>query len=70
MGSTAARLVLGRVSWSPADQHGRQLTWLAAGGLLVGVVLAVSGPPRIDLHGPLHHLGIMDPMCGMTRGVI
>ena len=70
MGSSAPRRGLGRVGWSPVDHQGRQLTWLAAGGLLVGVVLAVTGPPRIDLHGPLHHLGIMDPLCGMTRGVI
>jgi hypothetical protein len=22
------------------------------------------------LHGPLHYLGIMDPLCGMTRGTV
>jgi hypothetical protein len=70
MGSSAARRVLGRVGWSPVDRSGPQLTWLAAGGLLVGAVLAVAGSPPIDPHGPLHHLGIMDPLCGMTRGVI
>jgi Protein of unknown function (DUF2752) len=69
MGSTARR-VLNCVGWSPVDRSGPQLTWLAAGGLLVGVALAVTGPPPIDLHGPLHHLGIMDPVCGMTRGVV
>ncbi len=25
------------------------------------------GLPPVDLHGPLHHLGIMDPLCGGTR---
>jgi hypothetical protein len=69
MGSTARRAV-GRVSWSPVDRSGPQLTWLTAGGLLVGAALVVTGPLPIDLHGPLHHLGIMDPVCGMTRGVI
>jgi hypothetical protein len=33
------------------------------------VVLAVVGLPPIDLHGPLHYLGIMDPLCGGTRSV-
>ena len=43
----------------------------AAGGLLVAAVLAVTGSPPIDLHNPLHRwYGIMDPACGMTRGVI
>jgi Protein of unknown function (DUF2752) len=70
MGSTAARRTLGRVGWSPVDHYGRQSTWLAAGGLLVGAVLAVTGPIPIGLHGPLHYLGIMDPVCGMTRGVV
>jgi hypothetical protein len=70
MGRTTARRAVGLVGWSPVDRHGPQLTWLAAGGLLVGVVLAVTGPPPVDLHGPLHYLGIMDPLCGMTRGVI
>jgi hypothetical protein len=70
MDSTAARRAFGRVGWSPIDRSGPQLTWLAAGGLLVGAALAVTGLPAIDLHGPQHHLGIMDPVCGMTRGVI
>jgi hypothetical protein len=57
MGSTAARRAFGRVGWSPVDRSGPQLTRLAAGGLLAGAALAVTGPPPIDLHGPLHHLG-------------
>lgn len=29
--------------------------------------MALFGLPPVDLHGPLHHLGIMDPLCGGTR---
>jgi hypothetical protein len=32
-------------------------------------MLAIFGLPPVDLHLPPHHLGIMDPACGMTRGV-
>ncbi|MQA01963.1 MAG: DUF2752 domain-containing protein [Streptosporangiales bacterium] len=52
-----------------ADRH-RGLFVLAVGGLLVGAAMAVFGLPPLDLHGPLHNLfGIMDPLCGGTRGV-
>src|SRR6266487_3544477 len=37
---------------------------------LACAIFAVTGPPPLDLHGPLHYLGIMDPLCGMTRGVL
>src|SRR6266536_2829238 len=60
---------LARLAWAPVDHH-RRLTHLAVGGLLAGAILAVTGPPPLDLHGPLHYLGIMDPGCGMTRGVL
>jgi hypothetical protein len=33
-------------------------------------LLAVVGLPPVDIHGPLHYLGIMGPTCGMTRGVM
>jgi hypothetical protein len=29
--------------------------------------MAVFGLPPVDLHGLLHHVGIMDPLCGGTR---
>lgn len=29
--------------------------------------MAVFGLPPVDLHGPLHHAGIMDPLCVGTR---
>lgn len=56
--------------WEWADRNGhRVLTWLAVVGLAAGAGLAVFGLPGADLHGPLHYLGIMDPLCGATRGV-
>jgi hypothetical protein len=62
------RLPVG-LRWEREDRH-PTLAPLAAAGLLVAGVLAVVGLPRVDLHGPLHHLGIMDPLCGMTRGTV
>jgi hypothetical protein len=50
------------------DGH-RVLTWLAPLGVVAGMSLAVLGLPTADLHGPLHYLGLMDPLCGATRGV-
>lgn len=40
----------------------------AAVGLAVGALLATFGMPPLDLHAPPHYWGIMDPLCGMTRG--
>ncbi|WP_408638842.1 MULTISPECIES: DUF2752 domain-containing protein [Nocardia] len=34
---------------------------------LAGTALRVVGVPSLDLHGPTHHLGLMDPFCGGTR---
>ncbi|OJV78723.1 MAG: hypothetical protein BGO37_12870 [Cellulomonas sp. 73-92] len=55
-----------RLSWQLTDRHS-QLTWAALGGGLAAVALAFWGLPAIDLHGPLHRLGIMDLLCGGTR---
>jgi hypothetical protein len=44
-------------------------TWIALIGLVIAVLLAVLGLPPVDLHGPLHYLGVMDPLCGGTRSV-
>jgi drug/metabolite transporter (DMT)-like permease len=55
-----------RLSVEPIDRHS-PTTIIGAAGLLAGVVMAVLGLPPVDLHGPLHHLGIMDPFCGGTR---
>jgi hypothetical protein len=56
-------------SWEPTNRL-RVLTLLAAGGIILGAVMAVFGLPHADLHGPLHrYFGIMDPFCGGTRSV-
>jgi hypothetical protein len=54
--------------WEPRDRY-PWLGPLAAVVLVVGTSMAVFGLPPIDLHGPLHYMGIMDPLCGGTRGV-
>ena len=55
--------------WERADRH-RALAPLAAGGLLAAAGLARVGLPPVDLHGPLQYLGVMDPLCGITRGTV
>lgn len=52
--------------WADADLY-RPWTWLAAAGTAAAVAMAAAGLPPVDLHGPLHHLGVMDPLCGGTR---
>lgn len=42
-------------------------TIAAAATVLAAIALRVMGVPTIDLHPPLHHLGVMDPLCGGTR---
>ncbi|KWX20488.1 hypothetical protein AFM11_30425 [Mycolicibacterium wolinskyi] len=44
-------------------------TCLAAATVVGAALLAVFGVPTVDLHGPLHYLGVMDPLCGGTRSV-
>jgi hypothetical protein len=53
---------------TPTD-HRRWLTRLAVVTALAAAGLGVFGVPPLDLHGPLHHLGIMDPLCGGTRAM-
>ncbi|MGH3813432.1 MAG: DUF2752 domain-containing protein, partial [Pseudonocardiaceae bacterium] len=43
------------------------VTLLSVVGLLAADAMAFFGLPPVDLHGPLHRLGIMDPLCGGTR---
>ena len=38
-------------------------------GHLVQAWLSRGYPLSADLHGPLHYLGVMDPLWGATRGV-
>lgn len=56
------------LAWASVDAHPYAAA-PAALGLVLAVVLAIFGMPPVSLHGPLHFLGIMDPLCGMTRGV-
>ena len=35
--------------------------------MLAVAALRLAGVPPVDIHGPLHRLGIMDPLCGGTR---
>lgn len=64
-GPGALRLSIGH------EDHHRRLTVtatvLATVGLSIAAALALFGLPGLDLHPPLHHLGIMDPLCGGTR---
>jgi hypothetical protein len=55
-----------RFSWQSHDAH-RLITVAAVLGVAAAGVMAVVGLPPIDLHGPLHYVGIMDPLCGGTR---
>jgi hypothetical protein len=57
-----------RTVWEGRDRH-RWAGPLAAFGLVAGALLVVLGLPPLDLHGPLHYAGVMDPLCGATRGV-
>ena len=45
----------------------RIVTVIAVLGAAAAVVLGLAGLPSVDLHGPLHKTGIMDPFCGGTR---
>lgn len=53
-----------------AQPGGDRLQWLTISALVLSVgaaALRVVGVPTVDLHGPLHYIGIMDPFCGGTR---
>lgn len=54
------------VGWTERDRW-RRITHVVLGGAGAALVLRIVGMPGIDLHGPLHHLGVMDPLCGGTR---
>ncbi|TMR42279.1 DUF2752 domain-containing protein [Actinomadura geliboluensis] len=57
-----------QITMDGQDLH-RRLTELAVIGLFAGAAMALFGLPPIDVHGPLHYAGIMDPLCGGTRSV-
>lgn len=53
---------------SKVAQDGQRVwTWVFTSGLIGAVALRLVGVPTIDLHGPLHRFGVMDPFCGGTR---
>lgn len=62
----SARLVGVPFTWDDHDRYGYAIP-LVAVGALGAAALALFGLPPLDLHGPLHRVGIMDPLCGMTR---
>lgn len=55
-----------RWSVAPRYRH-RVVTGLGLAALAAAAGMAVFGLPPVDLHGRLHHVGIMDPLCGGTR---
>jgi hypothetical protein len=55
--------------WQSHDRH-PTTTRLALIGIPIAALVALVGLPPIDIHGPLHYLGVMGPTCGMTRGVM
>ena len=59
---------LGSLQVDAVDRH-PGLVWIAAAGLLVALLLGTLGMPPVGLHLPTHDLGIMGPLCGMTRAV-
>ena len=56
------------VYWAERDAIGF-LSVGAALGVVAAALLAAFGMPPVSIHGPPHFVGIMDPFCGMTRGV-
>lgn len=66
-GTGAGRAGPARVwMWAPVDRQ-RDWTVLAVLGTGTASAMALFGLPPLDLHGPLHYLGVMDPLCGGTR---
>ncbi len=57
-----------RLAWFARNPY-TELLPLVVGGAALAAVLAIVGLPPISIHGPQHFVGIMDPLCGMTRAV-
>lgn len=55
--------------WMSLEHHDRHrwITLAAVALVAAAGAMALFGLPPIDLHGPLHRFGIMDPLCGGTR---
>lgn len=63
---TRGRRVPVRLAVDSRDRY-RWLTLTSIGLLAIAGGMALLGLPPIDLHGPNHWFGIMDPLCGGTR---
>ena len=58
------------VEWSwRNDDRVPTLTAIVVMAGLAATTMAVFGLPPVDVHGPWHYRGVMDPLCGMTRAV-
>ncbi|MGH9267688.1 MAG: DUF2752 domain-containing protein, partial [Acidimicrobiales bacterium] len=51
------------VRWTSRDTQ-PAVTYLSLAGIAAAALLAALGMPPISIHGPLHFVGIMDPLCG------
>lgn len=67
--SPAARTDLLHLHVEQRDQLAR-LRGPAVAFALATVGLRLYGLPPVDLHSPLHAIGIMDPLCGGTRAAL
>lgn len=56
------------IAWVSRDRH-RWAAPVAVVGATAAVAMAIFGLPPVNLHGPFHYLGVMGPLCGMTRAV-
>ena len=56
----------GPIAWGVQDEH-QAFTALGVVGLAFAAAMAIWGLPSVDLHGPFHRIGVMDPLCGGTR---
>lgn len=63
---TSARTTPIRLAVERRDRY-PWITLASIGLLAIAAGMAVLGLPPIDLHGPNHWFGIMDPLCGGTR---
>ncbi|MBF6289748.1 DUF2752 domain-containing protein [Nocardia farcinica] len=63
----AGRSIVPATANRPGSDRLQWLTLSALAFLVGAAALRVVGVPSVDLHGPTHFLGLMDPFCGGTR---
>lgn len=54
------------VERSASDQR-QAMTAAVMAGIAGALLMGRFGLPPLNLHTPLHRMGVMDPLCGMTR---